>query len=137
MTAVHFPVWKGNGRPIMDMRRTVEGIVWWFRMGRPGVMCEHAIGKSRDAMTCKIHLATDGRGRPLGLVLTSGQTADTSFFQTVLEITWVAGSSQARPRRRTDRVLADKAYTSSANRGYLAGRGIKVTMLEWPDQIAG
>ncbi len=23
--APHFPVWKGNGRPIMDMRRTVEG----------------------------------------------------------------------------------------------------------------
>jgi transposase len=33
--APHFPVWKGNGRPIMDMRRTVEGIVWRFRTGAP------------------------------------------------------------------------------------------------------
>ncbi|HCB59810.1 MAG TPA: IS5/IS1182 family transposase, partial [Arthrobacter bacterium] len=31
MMAPHFPVWKWNGRPIMDMRRTVEGIVWRFR----------------------------------------------------------------------------------------------------------
>lgn len=34
-------------------------------------------------------------------------------------------------------VLADKAYISSANRGYLAGRGIKITIPERSDQIAG
>jgi transposase len=98
---------------------------------------DHAIGKSRGGMTCKIHLATDGKGRPLGLVLTAGQAADTSFFQTVLETISVAGNSRGRPRMRPDRVLADKAYTSSANRGYLAGRGIKVTIPERSDQIAG
>jgi transposase len=98
---------------------------------------DHAIGKSRGGMTCKIHLATDGKGRPLGLVLTAGQAADTSFFQTVLETISVAGSSRGRPRSRPDRVLADKAYTSSANRGYLTGRGIKVTIPERSDQVAG
>lgn len=35
MTAPHFPVWKGNGRPIINMRRTVDGIVWRFRTGAP------------------------------------------------------------------------------------------------------
>jgi transposase len=30
-----FPTWKGVGRPIMDMRRTVEGIAWRFRTGSP------------------------------------------------------------------------------------------------------
>jgi len=30
-----FPVWKGNGRPIVDMRRTVEGVAWRFRTGAP------------------------------------------------------------------------------------------------------
>lgn len=88
-------------------------------------------------MTCKIHLATDCKGRPLGLVLTAGQAADTSFFQTMLETFSVAGSSRGRPRMRPDRVLADKAYTSSANRAYLAGRGIKATVPERSDQIAG
>ena|SRR5450631_111854 len=27
------PVWKGNGRPILHMRRTVEGVAWRFRTG--------------------------------------------------------------------------------------------------------
>jgi transposase len=30
-----FPKRKGVGRPIMDMRRTVEGIAWRFRTGSP------------------------------------------------------------------------------------------------------
>src|SRR5215218_4182811 len=30
-----FPKPKGRGRPMMDMRRTVEGIAWRFRTGAP------------------------------------------------------------------------------------------------------
>ena len=30
-----FPVWKGNGRPVLDMRRTLEGIAWRFRTDAP------------------------------------------------------------------------------------------------------
>jgi transposase len=85
-------------------------------------------------MTCKIHLAADGKGRPLGLVLTAGNAADTSFFQTVLETITVSPGTQGRPRTRPQRVLADKAYTSKANRDYLTGRGIKVTIPERTDQ---
>jgi hypothetical protein len=33
-----------------------------------------------------------------------------------------------RPRTRPDRVLADKAYTSRANRGHLRRHGIKATI---------
>lgn len=33
--APFFPTWKGVGRPIMDMRCTVEGIAWRFRTGSP------------------------------------------------------------------------------------------------------
>jgi transposase len=79
-------------------------------------------------MTCKIHLATDGKGRPLGLVLTGGNAADTSFFTTVLDTISVNDGRPGRPRRRPDRVLADKAYTSAANRRFLTTRGIKVTI---------
>jgi transposase len=79
-------------------------------------------------MTCKIHLVTDGKGRPLGLVLTGGNAADTSFFQTVLETVQVHTGGPGRPRTRPERVLADKAYTAKANRDYLTARGIKVTI---------
>jgi transposase len=88
-------------------------------------------------LTCKIHLAADGKGRPLGIVLTGGNAADTSFFQTVLETISVHAGGPGRPRTRPDRVLADKAYTSKTNRGYLAGRGIKATIPERADQLAG
>jgi transposase len=87
-------------------------------------------------MTCKIHLATDGKGRPLGLVLTGGNAADTSFFQTTLETIEVHGGGPGRPRRRPDQVLADKAYTAKANRDYLTARGVKVTIPERDDQKA-
>lgn len=88
-------------------------------------------------MTCKIHLATDGKGRPLGLVLTGGNAADTSFFTTVLDTISVNDGRPGRPRCRPDRVLADKAYTSAANRRFLTDRGIKVTIPEREDQQAG
>jgi transposase len=41
-----------------------------------------------------------------------------------------------RPRSRPDRVLADKAYTSKANRDYLRRRGIKATIPSKADQDA-
>ena len=85
-------------------------------------------------MTCKIHLAADGKGRPLALILTAGHAADTTFFRAVLETITVAAGTPGRPRTRPERVLADKAYTSKANRDYLTGRGIKVTIPERADQ---
>ncbi|GLZ38165.1 transposase [Actinokineospora sp. NBRC 105648] len=41
-----------------------------------------------------------------------------------------------RPRTRPDRVLADKAYTSTANREHLRRRGIKATIPSKADQDA-
>jgi hypothetical protein len=74
-------------------------------------------------VTCKIHLATDGKGRPLGLVLTGGNAADTSSFTTVLDTISLRDGRPGRPRTRPEQVLADKAYTSAANRRYLTARG--------------
>src|SRR4051794_41486678 len=81
-------------------------------------------------MTCKIHLASDGKGRPLGLVLTGGNAADTSFFTTVLDTICVHDGRPGRPRIRPDRALADKAYTSTTNRRFLTDRREKVTIPE-------
>jgi transposase len=41
-----------------------------------------------------------------------------------------------RPRTRPDRVLADKAYSSRANRAYLRCRGIRAVIPEKDDQAA-
>ena len=114
--------------------RAIRGAWSNYKNPREQEPVDHAIGRSRGGMTCKIHLVTDGKGRPLGLVLTGGNAADTSFFQTALETIEVHDGGPGRPRRRPDRVLADKAYTAKANRDYLTGRGIKHTIPERDDQ---
>jgi hypothetical protein len=77
------------------------------------------------------------QGQAAGLLLTGGNAADTSFFTTVLDTISVRDGRPGRPRTRPDRVLADKAYTSAANRRFLTDRGIKVTIPEREDQKAG
>ncbi|WP_434453133.1 transposase [Lentzea sp. E54] len=45
---------------------------------------DHAIGRSRGGPTTKIHLACDGHGRPLSVVLTGGNVNDCTQFITVI-----------------------------------------------------
>lgn len=59
-----------------------------------------------------MHLAVDGRGLPLSLVLTPGNAGDATAFETVLEAIRVPRSGRGRPRTRPDRIVADKAYSS-------------------------
>ena len=68
--------------------------------------------------------------------MTAGQRGDSPQFVPVLEGIRVPRLHGGRPRSRPDRVLADKAYTSRGNRGYLRGRGIKATIPSKSDQDA-
>jgi transposase len=54
----------------------------------------------------------------------------------VLDRVRVAMLGPGRPRRRPDRVLADKAYSSRGNRAYLRRRGIRATIPVKADQQA-
>lgn len=69
------------------------------------------------------------------MVITAGQRGDSPQFQVVLGRVRVARTAGGRPRTRPDRVLADKAYGSRANRAYLRQRGIRCTIPEKADQI--
>jgi len=97
---------------------------------------DHAIGRSRGGLTSKLHMATDGKGRMLSAVLTAGNINDTTMMAATLEEIRVPRPGRGRPRTRPDRVLADKGYTSKANRSWLADRGIKATIPEKSDQAA-
>lgn len=46
---------------------------------------DHGIGKSRGGLTTKLHLVCDGRGRPLGMMITGGNVNDTTMMTAVLE----------------------------------------------------
>src|SRR3954463_7391769 len=79
---------------------------------------DHGLGRSRGGLTTKIHLACEqGRG-PMSVLITAGQRADCPQFVRVLARVRVPRPGPGRPRNRPDRVLADKAYSSRANRSY-------------------
>ncbi|MDX3641728.1 IS5 family transposase [Streptomyces sp. MB09-02B] len=95
---------------------------------------DHALGRSRGGLTTKIHLACDGKGRPLALLLTPGQRHDSTCARPLLERIRVPRNGPGRPRSRPDQVIADKAYSSRGFRAYLRKRGIACTIPEKNDQ---
>ncbi|WP_434090210.1 IS5 family transposase [Micromonospora carbonacea] len=89
----------------------------------PGVQTEpahHGLGRSRGGWTTKTHLACD----------------DSPQFIPVLARIRVPRAGAGRPRTRPDTVLADKAYTSKANRSHLRSRGIRACNPSETDQDA-
>ncbi|MEU8295539.1 IS5 family transposase [Streptomyces pseudogriseolus] len=95
---------------------------------------DHALGRSRGGLTTKVHLACDGKGRPLALLVTPGQRHDSVCARILLERIRVPRSGLGRPRCRPDQVIADKAYSSRGFRAYLRRRGIAHTIPEKADQ---
>ncbi|MFH9241456.1 transposase [Streptomyces anulatus] len=75
------------------------------------------------------------RCRPLSLVLTEGQDADSPRFVPGLDEIKVRGPV-GRPRTRPDAVAGDNAYASRANRAYLRKRNIKAVIPEKAHQAA-
>lgn len=72
----------------------------------------------------KIHLATDGSGLPLNIVLSPGQAHESQFVQRLLEGIGVQ-HQKGYMKRRCHAVLADKAYSGHVLRNELKNKGIK------------
>lgn len=95
---------------------------------------DHALGRSRGGWSTKTHVAIDQHRGVVSFTLTPGQRGDSPEMVTVLDGIRVARLGPGRPRTRPDRVLADKAYSSRANRSWLAARGIRATIPVPADQ---
>ncbi len=95
---------------------------------------DHAIGRSRGGLTTKIHALVDGNRRPLVLMLGPGQGGDSPMFENLMEALKVEKAGPGAARRRPDRAMADKAYSSRAIRQYLRTRGIQCVIPEKEDQ---
>jgi transposase len=74
----------------------------------------------------KLHLAVDGGGLPLSLLVTGANTNDSLVFAALLDDLPKARTPAGGRRCRPDKVHADKAYDHRRCRRYLSERGIKV-----------
>ncbi|MBB6347977.1 transposase [Nonomuraea muscovyensis] len=78
----------------------------------------------------------DRRCRPISRILTPGQHADCPKFIPLLKSIRIPRRGPGRPRNRPARAMADKAYSSRANRRYLRKRNIKAVIPMKKDQAA-
>ncbi|MFG1414524.1 IS5 family transposase [Xanthobacter sp. VTT E-85241] len=75
---------------------------------------KEGFGRSRGGFTSKIHARADGQGRPLGFVLTGGETSDYEAVPDLFDF------DVAKPRL----MLADKGYDGDEVRQSLLVHGI-------------
>jgi transposase len=92
-----------------------------------------ALGRSRGGLSTKLHLAFDGRGRPLTVRLTEGQRHESTQLAAVLDGIAVS-RERGRPRKRPDELCLDKGYSYPKCRQLLRQRGIRHVIPERKDQ---
>src|SRR5512144_1520428 len=93
------------------------------------------LGGSRGGLTSKIQLAADTGCRVLSRVTSAGQRHDSLGFEPVMTGISIGRRGRGRPRTRPGRLLADKAYSTTAIRAHLRRRGITATLPEPADQV--
>ena len=76
---------------------------------------QEALGRSRGGFSTKIHLRTDGEGRPLAFELTGGEAHEVKGYDALMEL------CEAQP----EELLGDKGYDADAIRDDLKERGIE------------
>ena len=83
-----------------------------------------------------MHLACDGKGRPLSVVVTPGERHGSTQLEQLLEEVRVPRSegSPGRLRKRPDHLIADRGYSFEGCRQLLRRRGISHTIPERKDQ---
>jgi transposase len=84
-------------------------------------------------LSTQLHLAFDGRGRPLSIVLTGGQRHESTPLEGTLDRIRVP-RQRGRPRQRPKQVACDKGYRYPKCRKALRKRGIRHGIPERKDQ---
>ncbi|WP_240344721.1 MULTISPECIES: IS5 family transposase [unclassified Novosphingobium] len=85
---------------------------------KKGTQEAEALGRSRGGFSTKLHARCDAQGRPLGFVLTPGQSHDIQGFGPLLRM--IAD--------RIEALLADKGYDADAIREDLAAADIEAVI---------
>jgi transposase len=86
-------------------------------------------------LTTKLHLACDGSGRPLSVVVTPGQHHESTQLEAVLDAIRVKSPGGAgRPSKGPEQLIADTGYSYPSCRLLLRRCGIRHTIPERRDQ---
>ena len=91
-------------------------------------------------MSTKLHLRTDGRGRPLVILATPGQRHEVTQLQALLDGGAVKRTrsdgrpGRGRPRTRPAKLAGDKGYSYPSARRLLRRRGIRSVIPTKSDQ---
>ncbi len=96
----------------------------WCANKHSDITGDNGLGRSRGGFGTKIHLATDGSGLPLNIVLTPGQAHESQFAKRLLDGIGIQRQNGCI-KRRGHAVLADKAYSEHILHKRLKRKGIK------------
>ena len=99
--------------------------IGWRKKGDPEEPKDHALGRSRGGLTCKIHVLCDRVGHALHVELTAGQTHECAAFDTVMigADEWLIDGDD-EPIAWPVALAGDKGYRADWIDGYLLGLGI-------------
>ena len=96
---------------------------WMLRTGEKG---GPKVGPTKCGKGTTWMVLVDGAGTPLGAYLGSASPAKVRLLEATLNTVAVGRPGQrGRPRKRPDRLIADRAYDSNAARALLVRRGIE------------
>ncbi|MCC4607781.1 IS5 family transposase [Xanthomonas campestris pv. zinniae] len=79
----------------------------------------------RGKLGSKRHVLTDARGVPLAILVSGANRHDSMLFEDLIDAVQPVGGLQGRPKKRPDKVHADKGYDYAKCRRALRQRGIQ------------
>ena len=106
------------------------------KQARKGIAPAHeaALGRSRGGLSTKLHLRTEGGGKPLVILATAGQRHEVTQLGRLLDHGAVKRTGptgrpgRGRPRRRPVALAGDKGYAYPSARAELQRRGIRAVI---------
>lgn len=93
-----------------------------------------ALGRSRGGFSTKVHLRTEGNGKPLTFLISGGERHESLYVHALLSQGQVRRPGPGRPRVLPGRLLGDKGYSYSTVRRALAQRGVRAIIPRRRDQ---
>ena len=83
------------------------------------------VGKTKRGKGTKLVVLADGAGAPIGICMASASPSETKLLEAALETVAVKREGPGRPRKRPERLIADRGYDSNLVRASLAARRIE------------